>query len=75
MDWQPLDRNDVIAAEDGRLPTLNARTAEVGELLDYLETQTGKKGMTSEFPCKVLKPGGQWIKGKIRVAIEFCSDE
>lgn len=74
MSWDALNAEDVVST-DSPLPYFNAKTGEVADFLNRLEQSLGGgKGLTSGIPCKVLKPGGQWVHGRVRVAIEFEPD-
>jgi hypothetical protein len=74
MDWQALEKSAVVVALEGKLPLFNTRTAEVGEMEETMERNTGGRGI-SDFRCRVLKPGGKWQTGHCKISVVFCPDE
>jgi hypothetical protein len=48
----------------------------VKSLKKYCNLQKQYDGLFAKgIDCKILKPGKQWQKGKIRITLEFCPEE
>ncbi|MDP5018603.1 KGK domain-containing protein [Anabaena sp. UHCC 0187] len=76
-----LDENDVISINPENFDRLDvSKTLTAVELIEAIKDYIGAddpdaKLFTAGIEAKVLRPGDSWKKGKIRVAIEFLSDE
>ncbi|MFB2875894.1 KGK domain-containing protein [Floridanema aerugineum] len=77
--FEPLDlENDIVSGITEKI--LGGRrtfTAEdlLKSLKEYLSTEGYKGFFENGIDCKILKPGKNWQKGKIRITLEFCPDE
>ncbi|MGA9380804.1 MAG: KGK domain-containing protein [Phormidium sp.] len=78
--FEPLDlENDVISGISEEI--LEGRRTFTGEeLLKSLRESFNPREEEYAFfengiDCKILQPGKNWQKGKIRINLEFCPDE
>ncbi|NEQ36203.1 MAG: KGK domain-containing protein [Okeania sp. SIO3I5] len=74
--FEYLRHDEVISVEEelrqNQSHIIKSTTFQVSELLQQLSKHIG----CNDFDCKVLRLGsGGWVKGKIKLALEFYPDE
>lgn len=82
---QILNKNDVISVdinnneEETENSLMGHHTFKVDEFLAELLNETsyklGEKWFIDGVKCKILSPNKSWRKGKIKISLEFISDE
>ncbi|MEB3192852.1 MAG: KGK domain-containing protein [Snowella sp.] len=75
-----LNSGDVISMEASKKILVNHTTFTVGELLQFMVKnwiggELGKQWFVEGAECKILSPKKGWRNGKIKVSLEFISDE
>lgn len=80
--FEHLRNDEVISVEEelhkNQPHIIKSTTFQVSELLQKLTERISTKEnlIFNGFDCKVLKLGsGGWVKGKIKLALEFYPDE
>ena len=80
MDFQPLEPMDVVSYKGGgRL--MNSQTFTVAEFAEQVRSSMGKSYQTHDpwfaegMPCRILRAGSGWQKGRVRVSLEFYPDD
>jgi hypothetical protein len=81
--FERLNHDEVVAIAPDTFNKLEiAKTFKVRDLITAIKEYIGAEGTTEAnlytegLSCEVLKFSAQgWIKGKVRLALEFCPDE
>ena len=85
--FQPLETGEVLSVDDSSQILIGHHTFRAGEFSEAIRAQMeyGLGGWTEEKDawfsdrgvyCEVLKFGAtQWKKGRVRIRLEFCSDD
>lgn len=77
MDFQPLE-TDAVVSYKGTASLVSSQTFTVEELHKVIRANRGPlydPWYVEGLPCKVMRPGQGWQKGRLRVTVEFCPDE
>jgi hypothetical protein len=72
-----FDENAVDVISQQMLKVEQFQDNVIDNLLGNEEDKIRKKWQNEGVECEVLKPGGNWQKGKVRmkITLEFCPDE
>ncbi len=86
--FEELNKNDVVSIEnfdENSVYVISQQMLKVEQFQDNVlenflgneEDKIRKKWEFEGVKCEVLKPGGDWQKGKVRmkITLEFCPDE
>ncbi|XWK88200.1 MAG: KGK domain-containing protein [Phormidium sp.] len=86
--FEELNKNDVVSIENfdenvvevisqQMLKVQQFQEQVIENILGNEEDKIRKKWEIEGVRCEVLKPGGDWQKGKVRmkITLEFCPDE
>lgn len=86
--FEELSKNDVVSIEnfdENSVYVISQQILKVDQFQDNVlenflgneEDKIRKKWENEGVKCEVLKPGGDWQKGKVRmkITLEFCSDK
>lgn len=81
--FERLNHDEVVNIEPDTFSKLEiAKTFKVRDLITAIKEYIGAEGTveanlyTQGLSCEVLRFSSQgWIKGKVRLALEFCPDE
>ncbi|MBD1939127.1 KGK domain-containing protein [Microcoleus sp. FACHB-68] len=81
--FERLDREDVVSVFSGQI-LLNNRTFTISEfiasMLPIIRERTQNWTVEKDYwfgkgiNCKILQPGKNWQKGKVRITLEFCPE-
>ncbi|MDX2215287.1 MAG: hypothetical protein SFY66_18630 [Oculatellaceae cyanobacterium bins.114] len=71
-----LNAEDVITVDTGKFACMNSPTFKASELLERADAVLVARGQfpgltTEGQSCKVLKPGDNWQRVKVRVKVEL----
>ncbi|MEP0868896.1 hypothetical protein NDA01_03670 [Trichocoleus desertorum AS-A10] len=77
-EFEPLELDDVVMVDKPGIPNHSPFLLKqfLSGLQSLLLQQGSAGGLTNSdgVRCRVLRPGGDWRAGKIRIRLEFCPD-
>ena len=77
MHFYHLER-DAVVSYKGNARLTSSQTFTVQELDESIRRNKNSQydpWFEEGMPCKVMRPGQGWQKGRLRITVEFCPDE
>lgn len=80
MDNQPrmLQAGEVVSLQKPNDYLIHHSTFKVDEFISAMQRNCGRpqpQWFAEGIECEVLTPGTGWQKGRVRICLEFCSEE
>lgn len=75
-EFEPLEQNAIVYVKESDTLISGYSSFEVSELVEVMQNQIAQsENWFKGIECEILSPNRGLHKGKVRIALEFCSDE
>jgi hypothetical protein len=76
QEFEPLEQNAIVYIKESDTLISGYSSFEVSELVEAMQNQMAQsKNWFKGIECEILSPNRGLYKGKVRIALEFCSDD
>ncbi|NJL36733.1 MAG: hypothetical protein HC840_18680 [Leptolyngbyaceae cyanobacterium RM2_2_4] len=76
QEFEPLEQNAIVYVSESDTLISGHTAFEVSEWVEAMQNQIERsENWFNGIECEILSPDRGLYKGKVRIALEFCSDE